>query len=374
MTAPDVVLVGYYGRGNFGDDVLMAVAHRIARDIFPDAPIGIRLGSDVLYPSRLLGENITYVPFGTRDQHRLVIHGGGGTFFDFAQHSIGERCVNAALLVGGVSTFVRAEGILRNLLKKNRMSAHMRIGLGIGVGTFTAGSRKLLEALPLLMDFDGLWVRDPGSKENLDRLTVSTPVTLGSDLAFLSEGWCPRELLLQSRPSRLGRLKVGVILRDWPVGSGAGFADAFRSVIEELSAQYDLALISFDPVTDAGTLRALKDIPQIVWRPESMNLAMFAEELSGHDVLLTSRAHGAICGACLGRPSVILEIEPKLAAVNAMLPRATRLVRPDSDSKTVARAIEEALTIPTNSIELDVMHNRILSTNALDVVLQGLEL
>ncbi|ADQ00053.1 polysaccharide pyruvyl transferase family protein [Marinobacter adhaerens] len=374
MTVPDVVLVGYYGRGNFGDDVLMAVAHRIARSILPDASIGVRLGSDVSYPSRLLGENVIPVPFGSRDRHRLIIHGGGGTFFDFAHHSISERCVNAVLLIAGVNAFVRVEGWLRTFLKKPRMSAQKRIGLGIGVGTFSAGSGKLREALPLLMDFDGLWVRDPVSKENLDRLAVSAPITLGSDLAFLSEGWCPEELLLQARPARLGRPKVGVVLRDWPVGSGPGFANAFGPVIAELSAQYDLTLISFDSATDAGTLRALNDIPQVVWCPERMDLAKFSEVLSDHDVLLTSRAHGAICGACLGRPSVILDIEPKLKAVNSMLPRATRLVRPDSDSKTVVRLIEEALAIPIDSIVKDVMHNRTLAASALGEVLKGLNL
>lgn len=373
MTVPDVVLVGYYGRGNFGDDVLMTAAHRIARSILPGASIGVRLGSNVPYPSRLLRENIISVPFGSRDRHRLIIHGGGGTFFDFAPHSLTARFSNAVLLAGGARTFVLAESILRGLVRKPRMSAHTRIGLGMGVGTFTAGSRKLYEALPLLADFDRLWVRDPGSKENLDRLSVGTPVILGSDLAFLSEGWCPDELLLQPRPARSGRPKVGMILRDWPVGSGTSFADAFRPVIAALSAQYVLTLISFDPATDAGTLRAFKDLPQVVWRPESMDLSMFSGMLSGNDVLLTSRAHGAICGACLGRPSVILEIEPKLAAVNAMLPRATRLVSPDSGGRAIAMLIEEALAIPADAIGQEVMHNRSLSTRALGAVLEGLD-
>lgn len=374
MTIPEVVLLGYYGRRNFGDDVLMAVTYRIARNILPEASLGIRLSADVSYPAQLLREEIRSVPFGTRDRHRLIIHGGGGTFFDFIEHSFGARFVNAALLSGGASVFVRAEEMLRKVLKRPRMSAQTRIGFGIGVGTFTDGSKKLLDALPLLTDFDGLWVRDPGSKENLDRLSVSTPVTLGSDLAFLSESWCPEELLLQARPAKLGRPKVGVVLRDWPVGSGASFANAFGPVISELSGKYDLTLISLDSATDAGTLRALNDIPKVVWRPEEMDLAKFSEVLSGQDVLLTSRAHGAICGACLGRPSVILDIEPKLKAVNSMLPRATRLVRPDSDSKTVVRLIEEALTISIDSIVKDVVHNRTLSENALSEVLKGLNL
>lgn len=373
MTNPDVVLVGYYGRGNFGDDVLMTVAHGIARSILPSASIGVRLSSGVSYPSRVIGENVISVPFGTRYRHQLIVHGGGGTFFDFAPHSVAARGVNATLLSGGAPAFVRAEAALRTLANKPRMSARRRIGLGMGVGTFTPGSRKLLAALPLLADFDHLWVRDPGSKANLDRLSVAPSVILGSDLAFLSEGWCPSDLALRPRTTRPARPKVGVILRDWPTGSGAGFANAFRPVITALSAQYDLTFISFDPSADAGTLYSFRGLPQLLWSPESTDLAAFSRMLSNHDVLLTSRAHGAICGACLGRPSVILEIEPKLAAVHAMLPRASRVARPDSDANAIVRLIDEALAIPPDSIAQDVMHNHDLSQKALACILDCLK-
>lgn len=264
MTIPDVILVGYYGRGNFGDDVLMTVAHGIARSILPGASIGVRMGSYASYPSRLIGEEVITVPFGTRDKHQLIVHGGGGTFFDFKPHSLSARGVNSLLLCGGVRAFVRAEGALRSLVNKPRMSARRRIGLGLGVGTFTAGSRKLLEALPLLADFDHLWVRDPVSKSNLERLCVGPPAIVGSDLAFLSNAWCPTELRLKPRRKRPTRPRIGVILRDWPAGSGASFADTFRSVIVALSKLHDLTLISFDPATDAGTLGAFSELPQLI--------------------------------------------------------------------------------------------------------------
>lgn len=372
MTIPDVVLVGYYGRGNFGDDVLMKVAHGIARSIRPSASIGVRLGSAVSYPSRLIGEEITSIPFGTSNKHQLIIHGGGGTFFDFTPHSLAARCVNSLLLAGGARGFVRAERTLRSVTNKPRMSARSRIGLGLGVGTFTPGSNKLLEALPILADFDHLWVRDPKSKANLEHLSVGPSAIVGSDLAFLSDHWCPTDLRLKPRTKLGSRPRVGVILRDWPVGSGPSFAGAFRSAISALSARHDITLISFDSTTDAGTLGAFTDLPQLLWDPISTDFASFSKILSQHDVLLTSRAHGAICGACLGRPSVILEIEPKLAAVNAMLPNSTRLARADSDAASIVSLIEEALSISIDSIADDVMRNRALSESALSKIVQGL--
>ena len=107
------------------------------------------------------------------------------------------------------------------------MSAQVRLGFGLGIGTFTPGSPKLREALPVLSDFDGLWLRDAGSVDNLSALAVAPPVVLGSDLAFLWDHWCPPELALRPPPKKAKRPRVGVILRDWPTGSGE--AIVFRS-------------------------------------------------------------------------------------------------------------------------------------------------
>ena len=374
MSVPDVVLVGYYGHGNFGDDVLMTVAHGIARSILPRASIGIRLSSDVSYPSQLIGEDITTLRFGTRNKHQLILHGGGGTFFDFAPHSFKERAVNSVLLSGGARGFVRIERALRRLTNRPRMSGRNRIGLGLGVGTFTPGSKKLLSALPILDDFDHLWVRDQGSRLNLDNLSVGPPAILGSDLAFLTDRWCPPELLLKPRAKVRRRPKVGVILRDWPARSGSSFADLYRPVISALSDQYDLTIISFDPATDGGTLSSLRDWPQQKWKPGSATMRSFLNILSEYDVLVTSRAHGAICGACVGKPSVILEIEPKLAAINNMLPQATRIASPKNDAAIIKGLIEEALSISSDSIANDVTRNQKLSEQALSKIVEGLVL
>lgn len=78
MNAADVVLVGYYGHGNFGDDVLMVVTHSIAKTLLPGSRIGVRLGTSSAYPMKLVGAGIERLPFGTRGRHKLIVHGGGG--------------------------------------------------------------------------------------------------------------------------------------------------------------------------------------------------------------------------------------------------------------------------------------------------------
>jgi polysaccharide pyruvyl transferase WcaK-like protein len=366
----DIVLLGYYGRGNFGDDVLMVVSHALALQMLPGAQVAVRVGTPSAYLERLLGSDTAWLPFGTREQHRLVIHGGGGTFFDFDDHGTLARVYNSLLFAGGARAFVGCESMLRKLAGRPRLAARTRIGLGLGVGTFTPGSARLREALPVLADFDALWLRDADSLNNLASLGVNPPVVRGSDLAFLWEHWCPPALAMAPMTARVLRPRVGVVLRDWPGDSGATFARSFLPVLTHLAADYELTLISLDPATDAGTLAALAHLPQLVWTPESMGIPEFAARLASQDVLLTSRAHGAICGACIGRASVILGIEPKLWAVNAMLPNATRLVTSPYEPRTVAARIDEALAIPIDCIAADVQNNRAASLQALADVLQ----
>jgi polysaccharide pyruvyl transferase WcaK-like protein len=372
LSTPDVVLLGYFGRGNFGDDILMVVAHALAQQMLPGAQIALRIGSSTNYPEKLLGPGISRIPFGTRDRHRLVLHGGGGTFFDFATHGRLHRFANALMLSAGTRTLVQIEGAIRQIVGRQRLSARTRLGLGLGIGTFTPGSPKLRDALPVLADFDALWLRDADSVANLARLGVSPPVVRGSDLAFLWEHWCPPELALARSRQKTARPRVGVILRDWPVGSGISFAQDFAPVLERLSKHYELTLISLDPETDSGTLTALLHLPHVVWRPEQTSIGEFVKEIAEQDVLLTSRAHGAICGACVGRSSVILGIEPKLKAVHAMLPEATRIVMPPYRKDAVICKIEEALAISLDSVAADAQRNRSESQSAMNSLLERL--
>lgn len=366
----DIALLGYYGRGNFGDDVLMVAAHGVARRIMPGARLAVRTGVAADYVERLLGSEIQRLAFGARGVHQMIIHGGGGTFFDFQRYGVAARSVNHLLLAAGPSRYVQTEGMLRRLAGRPRMRAKIRVGLGIGVGTYSAGSPKLRESLPVLHDFDSLWVRDQQSHRNLKDLGLDPPVLVGSDLAFLSRWWCPPNLYLTPAGPRPRRPRVGVILRDWPSGSGGSFAASCRDALGTLAQAYDLQLLCLDESGDGGTFEELRDLSPVVWQPRNMEIADFAQIIARQDVLLTARAHGAICGACMGRPSVLLDIEPKLRAVHEMLPNSSQLVAMDAPGAVLKVAIEQALTVTSDQIAEDVLRNADSSELALAAVMR----
>ena len=287
---------------------------------------------------------------------------GGGVFFDFKPHGLRDHFVEMLLRIVGFRTYVAAEKIARVVAGKPRSSARHRLGLGIGVGTYTPGSPRLRAGLPILADFAALWVRDAESITNLKRFSGAMKAKLltGSDLAFLTEHWLPK--LLPAKPVS-SRPRLGIILRDWPPVAAGASHEKIAETLAMLARDYAITGFIFDQHTDPETKRLLAPYATQIWQPETMTIAAFSEQLAMQDVLLTSRAHGAICGACLGVPSVIVGIEPKLAHVAAMLPNASMLVDAASPEHWPS-AVARARSISPETIATDVANNRAASEAA----------
>lgn len=365
-----VLVVGYYGRGNFGDDVLMVAATRAVRRLFPQAEVHVRADGQLNYVQAQVGPDIHAVPYGTRAEYRVIVHGGGGTYFDFATHGKYQRLTQKVLLSLGPRPYVLCERLVRSLAGRPRVSAHYRVGLGLGIGTFSKGSPRLLAALPEMLDFTSVWVRDPESEENLRAIGMTCPVEVGSDLAFLSDLWCPKDLVLRKAlRSANTKPRVGVIVRDWVLADGKSVAEEMFRAVQPIRDICDFTLISLDATADAESIAAARGFPLEVWRPRHLSIPDFLMKLSAQDAFITTRAHGAICGSVLGRPSIVVGIEPKLSHVHGMLPNATLFVQPDALKHQLGGLLNQLLAIPHTDIEKDVASCRAKSERALSATL-----
>src|SRR5258708_1222463 len=114
--SPIVVLDGYYGVGNLGDDILMLVSYSILREAFDPAEICVRVVGDHTYVRRLLTEDCVVMPV-ERFAHetsiprstKLSVLGGGGFLADhFGTKSVFARTRQRFLRTFGV-------GALKNL-------------------------------------------------------------------------------------------------------------------------------------------------------------------------------------------------------------------------------------------------------------------
>lgn len=367
-----VLLVGYYGKGNFGDDVLLKVTHGVVRQWQPDAEISVLCDQYMEdYVPTLIGEKVKIVQPGSRECFDVIVHGGGGTYFDFDQGRFLDDVLNRLISLIGFKNYVSLDRFIREKGGKQRLSAKKRIGWGIGVGTYTSSSKKLKHHISTLLDFEDLVVRDSVSIMNLARFNLSGHILLGSDLAFIKDYWATSiESTHSLRPEV--KPKIGFVLRDWPAGKDSNYLQVFFEMLPKLDDMYDLSLFIFDKRTDHELLNLSKSYKTHVWAPPVTNLVDFCSLLAQQNALVTSRAHGAICGAVLSVPSVLIEIEPKLKTIHDMLPLTTCLISPRLlNHKTLIEAINSVSKYEYSVISEDVEKNRMLVDDALKVSLNG---
>ncbi len=354
-----IAITGFYGKGNFGDDVLFKVTYNLVRQYYPEADISAicdRYGDD--YLPRLIGRDIRVIEASSGERFDLIVHGGGGTFFDFTHYGWKERGINLAIKLMGYGLYATLITAVRRLLGKELVSAAKRYGFGIGVGTYTPDSAKLKYNIPVLTTFDLLATRDPQSIANLEKLGIDIPVKLGSDLAFLRRLWAPSPLPYRGEREKR---KIGLILRDWHKGELRDYLGMLNPLMERLEKEYDTTLFIFDEREDSALIAMSERYSRMIWEPMRVDFAEYCLALADQDILITSRAHGAMCGALLGVASIIIEIEPKLRTIHEMLPNASLLVGSSACTpERIISLIPAALAITPETIGEDTRANTLL--------------
>jgi polysaccharide pyruvyl transferase WcaK-like protein len=356
-----VVLTGYYGFGNLGDDLLCLCTVNITRRLFPDAEITIFSWSkDPMYLRRLLDERIQIATEAIPPAD-LIIHGGGGVFFDFKHGRFSRRIVNSLIRAIGIYRYHTMVGLYRRYIR-NRGVNPLRIGLGLGIGTYTPSSERFFSDAAVLADFSYLMVRDEESASNLAFLGIKN-TNVGTDLVFGYDFSAVRTVAGHASG-------VAFILRDWTYDNNA-YLDHWFAIAQQLvSKGFPVAVISFDQDADKNYLNRFSAFEQLIWNPrQHVDLSSFLSSLGRASVIISSRAHGIIAGAGLGVPSLCIEIEPKLRTIARMLPNATTLIKPDSNSAdVVAKVIELHDRANRSGIESDVNQNREALRSALSQV------
>jgi polysaccharide pyruvyl transferase WcaK-like protein len=328
-----ILLTGYYGFGNFGDDLLLVCAHSATRERFPDAEIVIfanysenLAGTSVdgafrRYVHRLLPSATTLVDWTDRGHFDLVVHGGGGVFLGDRPGGLGDALLNAVVAGIGARRYRYAAAVARSTLRRPaRCTAGERIGFGIGVGPYVASSRRLWREAEVLGSFARLAVRDPESQRWATRLGLGDRTREFTDLAFGVDHW------LRAPPAAPTSPQLGLVLCDGKPGNADVLAVAAGGRVGELPARF----VFLDSVHDRALIRSVERAGHdvLVWDPWAMSVERFAAELARCTLLVSNRAHGAIVGGCLGVPSICIAADAKLRAVHGMLPGGTRLLEP----------------------------------------------
>ncbi len=296
-----VVVSGYHGFGNMGDEAVLAALIQQVREMAPGVQCVALSGNPARTASAYGIEAIprTSIADIVRELGRadLLVSGGGSLLQDVT------GC-GSVPYYAGMMLLARAMGVPVSVYAQ-------------GVGPLSSGFSRWL-ARQALSRASVITLRDQGSMELVQQIGVTKPQpVLVADPAFALEpedaDGC--EASLPPRP------RVMFALRPWPSADSpeATYARVIERVCAELGAH--VTLLAFQPETDldmadriAGLCEADGCVrPQVVAFYGSPRQALSA--ISHADLVVGMRLHSLIFAASTGVPAVAIDYDPKVRAM-----------------------------------------------------------
>lgn len=320
-----LVISGYYGLDNAGDEAVLAAIVQAVRRRDPNGRLTV-LSADPEHTRRVHGVEAirrtdlraVAAELGRAD---LLISGGGSLLQDVTslRSLLYYLGVMALAWLRGVPVFFYAQGIgpLRRPLSRWLVARAARGAAGVTV-------------------------RDAASAELLRRIGVQRPVRVTADPVFaLSGSGAPRtveERVPEKRPV------FGFAFRPWP--GQARWLPEVAQAAAELVRRYgaEVRWLAFHPERDSGVVRALQEAcpePTVAVPPVSSPHEVFAQ-VAACDVVVAARLHALIMGAAAGRPVVGVSYDPKVDAVLETLGLAPAGTLPGVSAGALVSAAAEA--------------------------------
>ena len=322
-----IVVSGYHGMGNLGDEAVLAAFIQELREIAPKVEC-VALSGDPARTESAYG--IAAIPrtsisailreLGRAD---LFVSGGGSLLQDVTGR-------------GSVPYYAGLMLLARALGKPVSVYAQ-------GVGPLNSWFSRWL-ACQALKRASVVTLRDPGSMELLREIGVDRPPpVLVADPAFALDPEDPGD----SRSWLHEHPQVMFALRPWPGEDGreAGYARVIGRVSAETGAR--VALLAFQPETDLAMARRIRDLcdaggwahPDVVELRGSPGQALSV--ISHADLVVGMRLHSLIFAASAGVPAVAIDYDPKVRAMAERTSNA-HVVSVDAPPEELIQAVLDA--------------------------------
>ena len=297
---PKIIITGYYGEGNLGDDAILLGVIEGIKQYCPDLEFQVVAARRELLPEQtrpyfLPGNDLTQV-YNSIKVSDLVVCGGGGLFQDYYGHDLLEWFHGARM---GLNYYLRNLFIAQVLGKPT-----MVYGAGVGPLQTTTG-RQMVKLI--LSNTDTVTVRDVHSHNLLAELGVDSLVT--GDPALRTQ---PEKTTWH--PESQGPF-IGLSLRNW---SNQPHYDVVVSCLKWLVKEFEFKILLF-PMDqcdiDKKILSKVREqLPsgQAHFIPSELTPGQTMYVMQRCSFLLGMRLHFAILGHGAGVPVIALSYDKKV--------------------------------------------------------------
>ncbi|NIM04906.1 MAG: polysaccharide pyruvyl transferase CsaB [Armatimonadetes bacterium] len=335
MSVVRILLSGYYGCGNIGDEAILAALAGTFRRLAPEIE-PVALSAD---PADTTAQHsIDAVPRfsfgairGEMSKSRIFISGGGGLLQD--------------------STSWRSPLYYLALLRLAKRRGLCTAALCQGIGPLRRGWLRRL-TVKVFRDLDLIVVRDEASAQMLVEMGLAaSSIHTAADAAWLLDP-SPLEAaasLLQREGIDLESPAVGLFLRPLPKMEPILCGDLWEAVAAGLRGflEEHKGSTVFVPMQKPGDAQAAKEVMkqfagktvQVTGDYSPADLLRLSGDF---DLVVGMRLHGLIFAARMGTPAVGISYDPKVDALitQARLPAAMSAHVPDAEA--FSRALEES--------------------------------
>jgi len=295
-----VLLMGYSGQRNFGDDLLLKLAYNYLDENSIKMTIhtsNIGHGSDYLYEwfpnAKIVKSKSISIKLVTSHSH--VLYFGGGVFFEYEDVSF-------------IQYLKRIYSILKIFIIPKFLRKVKYAGIGIGLGPFLSNRGENLYKIRL-KQFDYLNIRDDYSKNKCEEWGLyGTTITPDLSFAFYHH--------LQPHIQGNQSNKVLICPRDYPHGSNKNkYINNLLNVCQNFTERgYKLTIFGFQDEHDSKVLALFEQLKATIlaWNPEKMKIEDVFKIFSEHEYIITARMHGVFVAGMVNRPSIGIKVDPKL--------------------------------------------------------------
>lgn len=304
-----LLLSGYYGHRNLGDDLLLRIVLARVADRDGIREIGVTCNPSTgeyiraWMPTVRLVDPAIAVHNAYRGFDR-VLFGGGGTIFEYRAAVPWTHVVRKNLSV------LRSYG--RAHIRGTRFAS-----VGLGIGPF-GSERARRVACCSLRYHDVIFVRDQKSA-NFARLATRADVRVAPDLSLAEYTSCMRV------PRQTGKIRnVAIIARHYRYGENSnGYLTEVMRLARHLSnTGCRVEWMSFQPEYDSPIIAELRKTGYAVWEwdPARMNFTDVYARIADAFAVITTRMHGIFIAGMLGVPVVGIGLHPKLEYAAELFP------------------------------------------------------